>query len=531
MKELLATKNIHVFNEVYGIRASNGEKLDFKDHPFLWEVYGDFTPRQAILKAAQIGFSETANNKALWLAKHRKMDIIYSLPAANDVREFVAGKTNRIIANNPIYQEWTADKDSIEQKRVGESVIYFRGTWTERVALMISADLYIADEVDRSKQDVVAQFDTRLQHSKFGWRWYFSNPSAPGVGVDKPWSDSDQKHWFLKCEGCNTQQYLTMENIIGESYNGSTTGFGPANGGSIPSSPVYFGCTKCRKELNRRKGVWAKRWQDKEISGYWISLLMAPWVPAADILKKKKEFTEEQFANFVLGVPYVGKGNVLTQSLLFQNLIDRINPQDSRPIIGVDTGVDIRYVIGNKYGLFYFGECKDYSELEKLLQRWPNAIMVIDQGGDIIGPRKLREKYLNRVFLCFFRQDRNNDDLITWDDDKGVVTADRNKTIQLVVDEFTERRIPIYGTQADWYDYWLHWSHMYRVTVEDTLGVDRFKWMRSDRDDFALATIYWRIGMDRFLDSSVSFHESKALFGAPGLDVMANNTAFMPRNK
>jgi vacuolar-type H+-ATPase subunit F/Vma7 len=38
--------------------------------------------------------------------------------------------------------------------------------------------------------------------------------------------------------------------------------------------------------------------------------------------------------------------------------------------------------------------------------------MVIDQGGDIIGPRKLREKYPNRVYLCFFRQDRKNDKLV-----------------------------------------------------------------------------------------------------------------------
>jgi len=172
-----------------------------------------------------------ANIKAFWVAKNKKLDIIYSLPAASDIHEFVAGKTNRLISNNPVFQQWTADKDSIEQKRVGDSVIYYRGTWTDRAALMIPADLYIADEVDRSKQEVVMQYSTRLQHSDYKWRWYFSNPSTPGYGVDVMWQKSDQKHYFYKCE-CGHWQYLTMENIMGDK--------------------PYFGCVKCKRELSRR---------------------------------------------------------------------------------------------------------------------------------------------------------------------------------------------------------------------------------------------------------------------------------------
>nr|MDD5110790.1 hypothetical protein [Patescibacteria group bacterium] len=45
---------------------------------------------------------------------------------------------------------------------------------------------------------------------------------------------------------------------------------------------------------------------------------------------------------------------------------------------------------------------------------------------------------------------------------------------------------------------WLHWSHIYRVKEDDTLGVPRFVWMRSDRDDWVHATVYWRVGIDRF---------------------------------
>lgn len=509
--EQWASQSIHAFIDLHNITNDQGIPLDWKDHPFMWDIYADWSPEIVGLKAAQVTWSTAFTLKTLYAAKHFGMDVIYSLPTSDDVRDFVSGKVNRLINNNTILQTWTADKDSIEQKLVGKNNIYYRGTWTDRAALMIPADLYVSDETDRSKQDVVRQFETRLQHSKFKWMWKFSNPSAPGVGVDKVWMESDQKHWFIRCDGCTLEQFMTIKNIVGK-------------------EPI-FACTKCGKELNRRKGKWVRKWKDKDISGYWVSLLMCPWISAKEVLKLKTKYSEEQFTNFVLGQPYIGKGNVLTQTLLFQNLVERVNPQDARPVIGVDTGVDIRYTVGNKYGLFYYGECKDYSELEKLLLRWPDAIMVIDQGGDIIGPRKLREKYPQRVYLCFFRQDRKNDKLIAWDDSDGTVVADRNKCIQLVVDEFTERRIPIFGSQSEWWNYWLHWSHIYRIEeYNDNTGETKFKWMRSDRDDWALATIYWRIGIDRFLENYATFIEPKENFGNLGMEVLPDgSTLFSPK--
>lgn len=516
LSTLAAEKNIHVFLEKYGITNDQGEKLDFKDHAYLWDIYEDFSPRQAILKAAQIGFSTCANIKALWAAKNRGMDIIYSLPSASDIKDFVSGKTNRLIANNRILQAWTADKDSIEQKRVGANVIYFRGTWTERAAIAIPADLYISDETDRSKQDIVAQYKTRLQHSKYGWEWYFSNPSAPGHGVDKHWQESDQKHWFIKCQSCNHEWYLTMDNIMYD-FTGK----------------AYFGCTKCQKELDRHHGRWIARYKGKEVSGYWIPLLIAPRLSAQFILDKKKEYTEEQFSNFVLGQPYVGKGNVLTRQAFLQNLTSIVNPQDSRPIIGVDTGVGINCVVGNKNGLFFNDKCEDYGPIEMLLNRWPNAICVIDQGGDIIGPRKLREKFPHRVFLCFFGRDRKNDEIIRWKDDDGTVTADRNKMIQLVVDEFTEKRVPISGSENDWYDVMTEFLGMYRTVETSDVGPPVFEWHKpsTGRCDYPFSIVYWRIGMDRFLETQATFHSPEGMsFGSPGLEVTAEDKVFMPKH-
>jgi len=108
---------------------------------YLYDIYRDFSPKQVIYKAAQIGFSTLAVFKTFWIAKNLGIDIIYTLPTVTDVYDFVGSKTNRIIAQNPILQKWTKDRDTVEQKEVGNNIIYTRGTFTQKQAQMVSSDL------------------------------------------------------------------------------------------------------------------------------------------------------------------------------------------------------------------------------------------------------------------------------------------------------------------------------------------------------------------------------------------------------
>ena len=214
----------------------------------------------------------------------------------------------------------------------------------------------------------------------------------------------------------------------------------------------------------------------------------------------------------MLGLPYVGGGNKVLQHQIYQNLTPDLNRQNGRIVIGVDSGVKLRYFIGNKEGGFFYGECElweidpknpEKQSIEHFLKRWPRSILVADQGGDLLGPRLLREKYPGRVFLCFYQSDKKNLQLIRWgeNDEAGKVMADRNRMIQKVADEFSDRRIALQYVESpdDWYDYWLHWSHIYRIAEEDkSLHTMVYRWERSDRDDWVHATVYWRIGIDRF---------------------------------
>ncbi|MFA6171981.1 MAG: phage terminase large subunit family protein [Patescibacteria group bacterium] len=517
----LSQVSIHAWMLENNIKTESGMPLDFKNHLYMFDVYSDLSPLQAIMKAAQVTMSTAATLKSLWVAKNIQMDMIYTLPTESDRNAFVGGKVNRMIAQNPILQRWTADKDSIEQKIVGQNIIHYRGTWTQKAAIMIPSDLNIYDEVDASKADVIEQYSTRLQHSKFKWEWRFSHPSAEGTGVDKYYQQSTQNHWFIKCPHCNYFQYIAWPH-------------------SIDQEKKIFICKKCKKELSpddRRKGQWVKKYSKREISGYWIPLLICPWVSAKEIIGYQKEKSEEYFYNKVLGLPYVGGGNKLTKAYLLQNLTKDIltPPNNERIVIGIDTGKHLHYVIGGKYGIFYYDVAtptedndKDpYNDIRALMNRWPKAIAVIDQGGDLIGSRKLREDYPGRVFLCSYGADRKTKELVRWgkNDEHGAVIADRNRMIQIVVDEFIDKRIPLQGTEKDFYDYWLHWNNLTRVKEVDpkTNDIKRKIWVRSGDDHWAHATVYWRVGVSRF-----GSEDGKVLMGASPFKNMPAAPEIMP---
>ena len=259
-KEQLAEHDIHCFIEAYGIKNEQGIPLDFHNHLFLWDIYTDLSPLQAIIKPPQIGCTVMMLIKALWIARYKKKDIIYTLPTAGDVVDMGGGKMNRLIAQNPILGEWVKDHDSIEQKNVKENILYMRGTFTGKSAMMVSSQLNIHDEVDASKSDVIEQYETRLMANKEDsrWRWYFSHPDMVGLGVHKYFLQSDQKHWFITCPHCKTQQYLSWD-------------VNDPSKMSIDIDKEIFVCKSCRKELSdedRRVGKWVKRFNDnRDFSG------------------------------------------------------------------------------------------------------------------------------------------------------------------------------------------------------------------------------------------------------------------------
>lgn len=490
-------ENAHDWIVKEGIKSEKGDPMEFTDsHRFLLKILLDESQKLVVMKPAQIGMTTLEMLRNHYDAKYRKLDIIYTLPTDGDVRVMVGSKTNRIISNNPCMLEDVADKDSIEAKKVGDNFIYFRGTWTKKSAMMTPADRVVHDEVDTSKLDIIADYQARLQHSKWKETHIFSHPSLPNTGVHAYYKQSDQKHWFIRCRHCGKFQYLEWNTEDPKRM-------------SVCFERKIYQCKKCHGEItddDRRNGRWIRKYKNRKWSGYWVSLMMAPWYSAEEMIEKFQhpDTTMDFFCTKILGVPFADASSKLLRNSFFQNLTGKLwaPNKDERVIIGIDTGLRLDYVIGNEKGLFYHDDCDDYGALDELMKRWPKAIAVIDQGGDLIGSRKFYERWTGRVFLCTLTGDRTTKELVRWGsgDEHGAVTADRNRMIQLVVDEFRNGRIPVHGTEEDWFSYWLDWNNLSKKKILDpeTNQIKQYKWIRNGRDHRALATIFWRIGMRRF---------------------------------
>lgn len=491
---MLEELSLHAFIQKHQIRTETGDILDFHKYRFMFQIYADRSPLICCKKCAQIGFTTYEILKSAHECKNDGIDIIYVLPTADDVKKFSGGKTNKIIAQNPILQTWTKDKDSVEQKQFGNNTIYYQGSWTERAALMITAKKLIVDEYDRCKPMIVEQYDSRLQSIANPKKAFFSNPSIPDFGIDKLYKLSDQKKWHVT-HSCG-KQFVMDEKCVNFELE-------------------MYQCPSCKGEITdeeRRMGDWIATSTGKW-SGYWIPLWIAPWMSAVKIAEYKREKTPEYFSNFVAGQPYIGGGNKVSAQTIINCLSSVLNTQEDRVIIGVDTGLPIHFVLANKKGYFGYGKCSDpstgkdpYEELEKLLIRFPNSIMIADQGGDLIGIRKLQAKYPGRVFLVWYRSDRKGTGIIQWgkDHEYGKVIVDRNRIFQLFIDEMLDKRVTFNGTEADWQDYIVHWMNIYRTWEENALGVKEFKWERQGPDHYTHCSLYCRIGLDKYAESKAT---------------------------
>ena len=502
----------------YKIKTSAGLSIEFDNHYFMRDLFNDMSALQVWLKPPQIGASETQIIKTLYVAKKNKWDIIYTLPTQSDVNDMAGGKINRIIAQNPILGKWVKDHDTVEQKAVGDHIIHYRGTYSQKQAMMVSSDLNVHDEVDASDAEVIAQYETRLQAKADGRRWYFSHPSIAGFGIDIQWQQSDKKEWFIKCPHCKQQQELKW----------------PDN---IDKATKKYICQICKKELtddSRRYGEWCNqdgiKWTGKivgnyKFSGFHISQLMCAWISAEKIVDDFYGKSAQYFTNYVIGLPFIGSDSKISSEEVLRNC-DRItNAQDGRIIIGVDTGLPIHYTLMNKQGVFFYGKCKPpsstndpYDELEKLLIKFPRSILVSDQGGDLIGIRRLQSKYIGRVFLCYYRKDRKTQELIRWGENEefGIVVVDRNRMMQLMIDQLRDTgRIVLNGTREDFEEFASHFDSLYKVITETNYGAE-FVWERNGPDHFCHTLLYALVGFDKFAqDLSQIIKKDSFLQGIP----------------
>jgi hypothetical protein len=464
----------HVMNE-------KGEELDFHDRLFLLDILTDWSQEIVIKKCAQIGGSVTFNLKALFAIIKFGWNILYSFPTDSDVQEFVSSKTNKLIATNP--QVFAGlPTDNIERKELNGRFLFFKGTVSKTSAIMTTADLLIHDEASRSDQTVIEMMKSRTKASRYKGRWLFSNPTTEKDAIDEAWQKSDQKEWMIVCKDCKLQQILSWPESI-----------------NIPGK--CYQCKGCKGELSddeRRFGKWVPQQPGKTISGYHISLLMAPWIKAEEIVKDS-EGDMEYFYNFVLGEPFSPGDLRVSRGTILDNWTPKDLTQGATDwFLGVDVGNVKHYVLGTDKGVVKVGNFTKWGDLDDMMAFY-KPYLVIDAMPDNTMAKHYIDKYRGAL-MSFFQENTSNPQLLVWWGEgvkRGIVYSNRNRILDQLIDQILNANI-LFGLRSDkdFRDYLRHWETLRRIKTTNNRGIERYEWESTTGEDhYVFATLYYYLAL------------------------------------
>lgn len=517
------------------IKNEMGKPIEFSHHFFMLKPYTDTSAIQVYRKGSQIGASLMQTIKTLHAARFHGINQIYTLPTDTDRNSFVKTKVNPVIQNNSCIgagMPWKM-KDSIEDKQIGQSWIFFRGTWTERTAIMLTAQRNMHDEYDHSKLQVVDQYETRQGAQAESDIQYFSTPTIPDFGIDALWTKSDQKHWRFECPHCRHGQYMTWEE-------------------NVDIEQVAYVCAGCKGVITTddiAKGRWEQRYPKREISGYWINQLMCPWIKPKRIIEARNKYEErgelDIFYNFNLGMPYVSSDQQIPSTYFIRNIRELADIDlKGGNVMGIDTGgaKGNHAVIRNRSGVFWVGKFLDsYVSLpgdasceycgrpiirtHKCGCRWEQIADFIsrDKGFDIETividglpytqeALTLARKFPYRVFLAVFNDKLDDMTIIQYEDQRRAKEARRRPLeeqarVQIartrIIDHFVSRlrkqKIPhCVPIDSDGFQELLkHAGNMFARNIEGKFGQTRREWANTGAIDLMMAEIYAEVALMR----------------------------------
>jgi hypothetical protein len=505
--------------ETAKIQLPKEGNLDFTQHPFLVDVYRDCHTEIVLLKGAQLGFSTWAITRTLWMVLTFPSTAIYTFPTRDDVSAFTASRINPIITASPYISERIHDVDSVRIKQFsrrpgdptsGVSNIHFNGAQNERDPTSIPADLLVHDEEDRSNPQIIEQFESRLDHSRFKWKIRLSTPTIPGRGVHKGYMSSDQRVWMVKCPHCNERFEMQFpRNIEPETWEEVEAG-----------REARYICHSCKgtiSDLDRSAGQWVIGRPHTQLAhGYKLSQMSAPWVPAWRILQRKAGATYEgDFWNLVMGEPWESGANVMSREAILDRASDRaMELVGEGCFMGVDIGKSIDVVIGRwdegRPRTIRIMSVTRWEELDQLMRQYSVMVCVVDALPEERDAKAFQERWnspgMIRVWRAVYREPSiaSASREINWRAKEElnlpnltpVVSIPRDEILSTSSNELLALRVlPKFDGSAEYESYIKHHESSKKVPVwveglEKERIKERDEWVATGADHFFHAATY-----------------------------------------
>lgn len=502
-----------------GIKNEKDEAIQFDDFFFLEALYQDQSKEIGVMKPAQAGVSTWAINTETHDARYQGINQIHTLPSAEDVKLFVQSKVNPIIKGNKSLKDFV-DKDnadSVGQKQMGRSFLFFKGTRGETSGIMVTSDRNWYDEYDRSNMANISNYASRQEGaaSLREKRW-ISTPTIPDFGIHAIFLSGDQKYWRFRCGGCGHKQHMRW----------------PQN---VDYERRCYVCTKCGGELTQamiRKGAWEAKYPNRSRSTYSITQMIVPWKTCGDLIdeeaKHDKEGTQDYFYNFNLGEPYLRADARMPASLILSNLTEA-EPIELNSACGVDVQMNELYaIIGNEEAIYGIAKIPDSEEwvesggtqgiskwdrLGELMEIYDIRQMVVDatyKPNDVL---EFAEKHPGKVYMNWYNDAPKGQPIVRFSDEESFtatgkektlaeemkVLTDRERMIDKTVDNLRKgkRRFAFAPQDRNLQELIKHMKTMYTRTVEKKNHTKKREWANTGKNDYVMALTYFEVAMHK----------------------------------
>ncbi|KPK52067.1 MAG: hypothetical protein AMS22_09830 [Thiotrichales bacterium SG8_50] len=476
------------------------------------------------MKAAQMGVTEVAINRAFYTVDVLRKDVLYVLPTFNNASDFAKARFNTALMHSDYLKGLFTSTNTIGLKQAGTTNLYIRGSRGDSNLKSIPVSTLILDEVNEMDQKQIWLALERLSGHEEKAIWAISTPTVPKYGVHKLYEQGTQEHFMFKCPHCSRWTELVWPDCL-EIYGETVS--------DRRCMESYLKCKECGSKLEHRdKASWLNvencKWEPTEPSAndhrsFYINQLYSFTVSPGELVQAHfrglgDEAAMVEFNNSKLGQPYIPAGGLVTDTEL-ENSRAGYSKNDPRPQVGgercITLGIDQgkwNYIVVMEYILDTFGhdvnaaafgkllwEGKipgdNFEELDRLMREWQVLACVIDADPQINDARRFARRFPGYVTLCRYRRGVTGKEMQMSEEEGGapIATVDRTNWLDAALGRFHSGRI---WTPADTsMEFQDHIKNVVRTYERDELNNPRAVYLNTGADHFTHALTYAEIGL------------------------------------
>jgi hypothetical protein len=496
----------------------------FDHHPWCKEIHDSGASYNSAMKAAQMGVTEVAINRAFYTVDVLRKDVLYVLPTLNNASDFAKARFNTALLYSPYLKRLFTDTNTIGLKQASGTNLYIRGSRGDANLKSIPVSTLILDEVNEMDQKQIWLALERLSGHIEKSVWAISTPTVPKYGIHKLFQQGTQEHFMFKCPHCGRWTELIWPDcieIIGEAVSDPRC------------KESYLKCKECKHRLDHEsKAEWLNidncKWEsttscNEDHRSFLINQLYSFTVSPGEIVVAHfrglgDEAAMVEFHNSKLGIPYIPAGGLVTDTEI-ENSVGGYSKSDSRPDIGgercICMGVDqgklnniiiMEYLFDQyshdlnvaAYGrLLWEGKLPgdNFEELDRLMREWQVLGCVIDADPQINDARRFARRFPGYVFLCRYRRGVTGKEIQLAEEEGGapIATVDRTNWLDAALGRFHTGRIQLPADVS--MEFRDHMKNVVRTYERDDLNNPRAVYISTGADHFVHALTYAEIAL------------------------------------